>query len=301
MRYIRPHWGSYRLKIILICLASASAVYGQTDPTEMRYHLASTRSPDGISIDPLLGSLPGRTLLFKFPVVWISADGLWAGGRSTVDIFNPKPDCFFAEHIRSHEFRSYCGLIEHAEIFSFSDDLRYLVAEGTARGQPGAEAEAGVFLFDLKDRATVPITTWPGSVERYISQPSWTHDGRVICFAMSSRMMMYDRVNRSLVDIGPGDFPALSPDGRYLCFRSLSGVMVVRDLQKARDVVLGDSIVMAPAWSPSARSLTYARVYRDPIGNNAEIVQYDVQSEQQKSLGAIYTLGGRHWWISSER
>jgi RNA polymerase sigma factor (sigma-70 family) len=129
--------------------------------------------------------------------------------------------------------------------------------------------DLGLFLAGVAEGEVTLITDEPNRGLTYCGSPSWSADGRRILFDATpgqtwnrTRIQMIEVTEgrATLTDLGPGNCPALSPDGKRIAFLLHAGV--VPDAQPGVWIMNTDGSERRrlggygiPKWSPDGRQI----------------------------------------------
>jgi len=297
MRAVTVEWSNLVRHLPLLAATVATVAAGQNRTGWDRFSVAVDLPPDRIELHRFRLEDSPQSLRVGFILGWVSRDGLWVGGREAGNVFHRRPLCLYVQNVKTAEKRSYCGLIEEARRFAFSDDLQRLAVLGRPHQEAGAQDTMGLFVIDLAHPARGPAFVLRNLENAYISGVSFTHDGNLLTFARENDIFAYDTQSGELRALGSGTQPTMSPSGSHLCFQDSSRRLILREIKSGIVSLIGETIGEAATWSPDGRGILYCRPYKDAEGNNAEVVVYVLATNTTEVLGKIYTLGDQYWWI----
>ncbi len=167
-----------------------------------------------------------------------------------------------------------------------------------------AEDQLGLFLIDVINSDVKSVAQEPLPGYRHCGSPSWSDDGRQIIFDATpgtnwskTHLLTIGVVggNRKVTDLGPGNCPALSPDGKRIAFLlnggavpdARPGIWVMNaDGSNRRFLWQGSGILR---WSPDGERLLIVS-----FSNPARLTMLDVKTAVATSVRiagqSIYSL-----------
>jgi hypothetical protein len=98
------------------------------------------------------------------------------------------------------------------------------------------------------------------------TQPVWEPHGERLAFVSPSfHVLVYDQANGYWWDLGKGQYPTWSPDGRWIAFTGEDrNLRVVSSYGEPFGLGLSSSWAITPRWSPTGRSILVATSWDFP-------------------------------------
>ena len=195
---------------------------------------------------------------------------------------------------------------------------RYVAFRSTASNLVDGDSNGimDVFVHDLETGTTSRLGTITDGAEEYsfVSSLCLSTDGRYVAYdfcsysesagLILSDLFVYDRQTGStnLVSTtvdgddanGSSNFPAFSPDGRYVAFRSDASNLVPGDANNTSDVFVkeweaSDSKAAAPVFSPAGGAYTDSASVTISSATSGAIIRYTTDGTLPTSASTIYT------------
>lgn len=140
------------------------------------------------------------------------------------------------------------------------------------RGERPDRKLLGLYMMDLETKQVVPVANEPNGEFTYYGSPDWSSDGSRIVYDATpgsnysqTHIMLVELHDDGIVttDLGPGNCPSFSPDGKKIAFLLNPGAipdarwgMWIMNADGTRRQRLGDGSV--PEWSPAGNLILNA-------------------------------------------